>query len=64
VYEPDGDDAYLVFQLRPGAYKQDSLIDFLSDLHKIETAALGRVAVGRTASASWQTYARVGREPA
>jgi transposase len=38
VYEPDGSDAHLVFQLRPGAYNQDTLIDFLSDLHQIETA--------------------------
>ena len=38
VYEPDGSDAHLVFQLRPGAYNQDTLIDFLADLHQIETA--------------------------
>ena len=38
VYEPDCSDAHLVFQLRPGAYNQDTLIDFLSDLHTIETA--------------------------
>jgi transposase len=36
VYEPDGSDAHLVFQLRPGAYNQDTLIEFLSDLHQIE----------------------------
>ena len=36
VYEPDGSDAHLVFQLRPGAYNQDSLIDFLCDLHELE----------------------------
>jgi len=36
VYEPDGSDAHLVFQLRPGAYNQDTLIDFLIDVHHIE----------------------------
>ena len=54
VYEPDGSDAHLVFQMRPGAYNHNRLIDFLSDLHKIRrrASALGRVAVGRTARAS------------
>ena len=32
VYEPDGSDAHLVFQLRPGAYNDELLIEFLSDL--------------------------------
>ncbi len=36
VYEPDGSDAHLVFQLRPGAYNQETLIEFLSDLHQLE----------------------------
>ena len=36
VYEPDGSDAHLVFQLRPGAYNQETLIDFLRDLHELE----------------------------
>jgi transposase len=36
VYEPDGSDAHLVFQLRPGAYNQDTLIEFLTGLHQIE----------------------------
>ncbi len=36
VYEPDGSDAHLVFQLRSGAYNQDTLIDFLIDVHHIE----------------------------
>jgi transposase len=36
VYEPDGSDAHLVFQLRPGAYNGESLIDFLTDLHELE----------------------------
>jgi transposase len=36
AYEPDGSDAHLVFQLRPGAYNDESLIEFLSDLNDIE----------------------------
>jgi len=36
VYEPDGRDAHLVFQLRPGAYNDATLIDFLSDVHQLE----------------------------
>jgi transposase len=36
VYEPDGSDAHLVFQLRPGAYNTDSLIQFLEALHEHE----------------------------
>jgi transposase len=36
VYEPDGSDAHLVFQLRPGAYNDETLIEFLSDLNELE----------------------------
>ena len=36
VYEPDASDAHLVFQLRPGAYNGETLIDFLMDLHRLE----------------------------
>ena len=36
VYEPDGSDAHLVFQLRPGAYNDESLIEFLSELNEVE----------------------------
>jgi transposase len=36
VYEPDGSDAHLVFELRPGAYNDETLIEFLSDLNDIE----------------------------
>jgi transposase len=32
-YAPDGSDAWLVFAMRPGAYNQDSLIEYLEDLH-------------------------------
>lgn len=32
-YAPDGSDAWLVFQMGPGAYNDESLIDFLTDLH-------------------------------
>ena len=30
VYEPDGSDAELIFGLRPGAYNESSLVDFLT----------------------------------
>jgi transposase len=36
VYEPDGSDAHLVFQLRPGAYNDETLIEFLTDLNALE----------------------------
>ncbi len=36
AYEPDGSDAHLVFQLRPGAYNDETLIEFLSDLKTLE----------------------------
>jgi transposase len=36
AYEPDGSDAHLVFQLRPGAYNDQSLIEFLTDLNELE----------------------------
>jgi hypothetical protein len=36
AYEPDGSDAHLVFQLRPGAYNDETPIDFLTDVHDIE----------------------------
>ena len=36
VYEPDGSDAHLVFQLRPGAYNDETLIEFLTDLDHLE----------------------------
>src|SRR6266700_2031300 len=36
AYEPDGSDAHLVFQLRPGAYNDETLIDFLSEVHQYE----------------------------
>lgn len=36
AYEPDGSDAHLVFELRPGAYNDETLIEFLSDLNEIE----------------------------
>jgi len=36
VYAPDGSDAHLVFQLRPGAYNSESLIEFLETLHHHE----------------------------
>jgi len=36
AYEPDGSDAHLVFELRPGAYNDETLIDFLNDVNDIE----------------------------
>ena len=36
AYEPDGSDAHLVFQLRPGAYNDETLIEFLSELNAVE----------------------------
>jgi DDE superfamily endonuclease len=36
AYEPDGSDAHLVFQLRPGAYNDELLIDFLAEVHRHE----------------------------
>jgi len=36
AYEPDGSDAHLVFQLRPGAYNDETLIDFLTEVHQHE----------------------------
>jgi len=36
AYEPDGSDAHLFFELRPGAYNDETLIDFLSELNDIE----------------------------
>src|SRR5207253_10857650 len=34
--EPDGSDAHLFFQLRPGAYNDETLIEFLSELNDFE----------------------------
>ena len=36
AYEPDGSDAHLVFQLRPGAYNDELLIEFVTDVHQLE----------------------------
>src|SRR5207302_623211 len=36
AYEPDGSDAHLVFQLRPGAYNDETLIEFLAELHQLD----------------------------
>jgi transposase len=36
AYEPDGSAAHLVFELRPGAYNDEMLIEFLSDVNAIE----------------------------
>ena len=36
AYEPDGSDAHLVFELRPGAYNDERLIAFLTDFNELE----------------------------
>jgi len=36
VYEPDGSDAHLVFELRSGTYNDDTLIEFQSELNELE----------------------------
>ena len=36
AYEPDGSNAHLFFELRPGAYNDETLIEFLSELNAIE----------------------------
>lgn len=33
-FAPDGSDAWMVFNMRPGPYNQDSIIEFLEDLHE------------------------------
>ena len=35
AYEPDGSDAQLVFQMRPGAYNDETLIEFLTEMHAL-----------------------------
>jgi transposase len=34
VYKPDGRNAHLVFQLRPGASNDETLIEFLGEVHQ------------------------------
>jgi len=36
AYEPDGSDAHLFFELRPGAYNDEILIEFLTELNAVE----------------------------
>ena len=36
AYEPDGSDAHLFFELRPGAYNDETLIEFLSEFDETE----------------------------
>jgi len=40
AYEPDGSDARLFFALRPGAYNDETLIEFLSELNEVERRAV------------------------
>ena len=36
AYEPDGSDAHLFIELRPGAYNDETLIAFVSELNEVE----------------------------
>lgn len=36
AYEPDGSEAHLIFQMRPGAYNDETLIEFLTELYELE----------------------------
>jgi hypothetical protein len=40
AFEPNGRDAHLFFELRPGAYKDETLIEFLSHLRDEEQRAV------------------------
>ena len=33
-FAPDGSDAWLVFHMQPGSYNEDTIIEFLEDLHR------------------------------
>jgi transposase len=35
AYEADGSDAQLIFQMRPGAYNDQTLIEFLTEMHTL-----------------------------
>jgi transposase len=35
AYEPDGTQAQLIFQMRPGAYNDEALIEFLTQMHAL-----------------------------
>lgn len=35
AYEPDGSDAQLIFHMLPGAYNDEALIEFLTELHTL-----------------------------
>ena len=40
AYEPDRSNAHLVFQMRAGAYNDQSLIEFLTELNELERRAV------------------------
>jgi hypothetical protein len=40
AYESDGSDAHLFFELRPGAYNDETLITFLSDMNAVENRSV------------------------
>src|ERR1700704_5098749 len=64
VYEPDGSDARLAFELRPGAYNTETLIEFLTFLHQLEADRRVLLLGGRPPRASQPMHAGRGREPA
>ena len=41
-YAPDGADAWLVFQMRPGSYNEETLIEFLGSSTITSTATRSR----------------------
>ena len=63
AYEPDGTDAHLVFELRPGAYTDALLIEFLSNLNEVEQRPVLLIWDGLPASASQSAHDRLGRHP-
>ena len=64
AYEPDGTDAQLVFQMRPGSYNDESLIEFLDrDAHPVG-GPQGHLDLGRAALAPQPQDERVARYPA
>ena len=40
AYEPDGTDAQLVFQMRPGAHNDERLVEFLTEMHALSEGRL------------------------
>ncbi|HKA03859.1 MAG TPA: hypothetical protein VKD67_06000, partial [Acidimicrobiales bacterium] len=64
AYASDGTDARLVFQTRPGACNDESLITFLDAVPRRAGRSQGHADLGRTALASQPADARLPRPPA